>query len=74
MRAAFSDFSIKTDAQLSTEHPKVSTEINVYYRIKVDDADKEKVEKAVHLSGEKYCGVSAMLKKNCSINIFIEYL
>ena len=33
----------------------------------VSNATLEKVKKAIELSLEKYCGVSAMLKKNSSI-------
>ncbi|MDB5211171.1 MAG: putative redox protein, partial [Sediminibacterium sp.] len=37
---------------------------------KADDIDK--VKRAVSLSHEKYCGVSAMLAKHCAINYTIE--
>lgn len=74
MRVQFSDFEIITDADLTTEHPKVFTHINLTYRIRVAPEDRDKVEKAVHLSEEKYCGISAMLKKNAPINVSIEFL
>lgn len=74
MRVQFSDFEIITDADLTTEHPKVFTHINLTYRIRVAPEDREKVEKAVHLSEEKYCGISAMLKKNSPINVSIDFL
>jgi len=44
------------------------------YQIKVKIEDHEKVEKAVKLSKEKYCGVSAMLSMVCPIEFKIEYL
>jgi putative redox protein len=74
MRVAFSDFSIQTDADQTEESPKVFKEISVVYTIKVADADKEKVKKAVDLSMEKYCGVAAMLRKNSAIVSSIQYL
>lgn len=74
MRVTFSDFEIVTDADLTSEHPKVFTHIDLIYRIRVPHEDREKVEKAVHLSEEKYCGISAMLKKNSPIHVRIEFL
>ncbi len=74
MRVAFSDFSIDVDAALSDEHPRVYTEININYYIKMAEADHDKMEKAVAMSKDKYCGVSAMLEKICPINFKINYL
>jgi putative redox protein len=74
MRVSFSDFSIETRAPLTDEHPRVYTELELIYKIKVSEEDKEKVEKAVNLSEEKYCGVSAMLKKAFPIHFRIEFL
>ncbi|MBK7939128.1 MAG: OsmC family protein [Lewinellaceae bacterium] len=74
MRVAYSDFDIVTNADLTEEHPKVFSNIEIIYRIKVDKKDQEKVEKAVTLSQEKYCGISAMLRKNSPLNYHIEYL
>jgi putative redox protein len=36
--------------------------------------DEEKLRKAIDLSINKYCGVSAMLKKNAPISYTIELL
>jgi putative redox protein len=74
MRVSYTDFSLVVNAELTDEHPKVYSNIYLTYRIKVNEADKEKVEKAVKLSEEKYCGVSAMLRKNCPIHVVIDWL
>lgn len=74
MRVEYSDFSLDVDADLTDEHPRVYSEIRLIYRIKVKEEDKEKMEKAVHLSKTKYCGVSAMLSKVCPVIARIEYL
>ena len=74
MRVEFSDFNIQTNADLTEEHPKVFTTVEIVYVIKVAEEDREKVEKAVHLSQERYCGISAMLKKNSPVEFRIEYL
>jgi putative redox protein len=44
------------------------------YSIDATAKDAEKVEKAIHLSHDKYCGISAMLKKHCNITFKIELI
>lgn len=68
MRVSFSDLRIEAEADQTTEHPKVFTGIDITYRIKTESSNEEKVRKAIELSLEKYCGVSAMLRKNSPIN------
>jgi len=68
MRVEFSDLEIETEATQTEEPPKVFTEVVVTYKIKTDKANEEKVRKAIELSMDKYCGVSAMLKKNSPVN------
>jgi putative redox protein len=54
--------SVEADADLSVEHPRVFTEVRLDYRIEGTAATSE-VERAIRLSQEKYCAVSAMLRK-----------
>lgn len=68
MRVAFTDLVIEAEADQTEEHPKVFKEILITYKIKTDQENEDKVKKAIDLSLEKYCGVSAMLRKNSSIN------
>ncbi len=72
MRVQFSDFVIDAEAEQTEEHPKVFKEIIVTYRIRTAMENEDKVRKAIKLSLEKYCGVSAMLKKNSAINYKLE--
>lgn len=74
MRVTFTGFEMDIAADLTEEHPKVYSEIRLVYRFFGNNINKDKVEKAVQLSQEKYCGVSAMLKKNCPIVHSIEYV
>ncbi len=74
MHVSFSDFNLIAKADLTDEHPRVYSKIVLVYQIKVKPEDQEKVVKAVNLSKEKYCGVSAMLSKVCPITFSIEYL
>jgi putative redox protein len=68
MRVEFSYLEIETEAEQTTEHPKVFKNIMITYKIKTDPANEEKLRKAIELSLENYCGVSAMLKKTSPIN------
>ena len=74
MRVPFKGLEIDTDADLTDDHPRVYSEIRLTYRVFGDNLDKKKVERAVELSYEKYCGVSAMLRKNSPIHYSIEYV
>lgn len=74
MRVEIKNFNVKINAELTDEHPKMYHKVHIIYQIKVSDADKSKVEKAVQLSQEKYCGVSAMFKKFSDLTFEIEYL
>ena len=68
MRVRFSGFEIDVEADQTDEHPRVFKDIHITYKIKTDPANEDKVRKAIDLSLEKYCGVSAMLRKNSPIH------
>lgn len=74
MRAPVRALEIETAADLTEEHPKVYSEIRITYRFYGKDLKKSKIEKAVNLSKEKYCGVSAMLRASSEIKFVIEYV
>ena len=56
-------FHVIVEGELTDEHPKFYHKIKVIYQFKGKDLPKDKLEKAVNLSEEKYCGVSAVYKK-----------
>lgn len=62
-RVNLADFEINITAQQSEDHPKVFTEIDLEYVFYGKDIKSKDVERAIELSTETYCGVSAMLKK-----------
>ena len=68
MRVRFSELLIDTETTQTETHPKVFRDIIITYKLKADPADEEKIRKAINLSLGKYCGVSAMLKKNAPIH------
>jgi putative redox protein len=71
MRVEFSEFTIDVETQQTDEHPRVFKDITITYKMKTAPENEDKVRKAAELSLEKYCGVSAMLKKNSAIDFKI---
>ncbi len=74
MKVAFTKFEIEAEAEQTEDHPKVFTFIKMTYRIDAKPDDLDKVTRAVTLSQDKYCGVSAMLAKHCAITYTIELI
>ena len=68
MRVEFSDLKIEVEAHQTDSEPRVFKDFHITYRIKTDPSNESKVKKAVDLSMDKYCGVSAMLKKHAAIH------
>ncbi len=73
MRVIVDHFEVTADAEIVDEHPMRFDKIIVKYFLKGRDLPPEKIQKAVSLSEEKYCGVSATLKPQVMITseIFI---
>jgi len=65
-------FWMEISAEVNDEHPKVFKQIKLVYYFKGDNLPFEKLEKAVNLSKEKYCAVSAMLSKTAEMEIEIK--
>ncbi|MBI4912350.1 MAG: OsmC family protein [Acidobacteria bacterium] len=67
MRVPLEGFRVEVEAPLTEEHPKVFGAVKVRYVFKGKDLPMDKLERAVQLSEERYCGVSAMLRKAAPI-------
>jgi putative redox protein len=63
MRVPIEGMRIDVSATLTETDPKIYEKIKVIYYFKGNNLPMDKLEHAVQLSEEKYCGVSAMLKK-----------
>lgn len=68
MRQSVTGISIEVEADQTEDPPKVYSEIRLVYHIYGQNLKPEKVEKAIALSQEKLCGVTAMLQKNSPVN------
>ena len=62
MRVDVKSFTISVDAELTDEHPKQYTSLKLLYEFEGEDLPENKIERAVKLSFENYCGVLAMYK------------
>lgn len=74
MKVNFTKLEITASAEQTDDHPKVFKYIDMLYRCDASAEDLDKVTRAVSLSQEKYCGISAMLAKHCEIKFRIELI
>jgi len=68
MRVDYQTFDMEIVGDRTDEHPKVYEHITIRYRFDGDPLAVDKVVRAVTLSQEKYCSVSAMLEKSARID------
>lgn len=67
MRVAVENLEVSAEGELADEHPKSFVKIRVTYRVEGDNVDASKLKRAIELSNDKYCGVSATLKPTVQI-------
>jgi putative redox protein len=63
MRIDLKSLNVIVEGELSEEHPKRFQKMHVVYEVEGDNLPMDKIEKAVSLSEEKYCGVSAVYRE-----------
>ncbi|HQQ03145.1 MAG TPA: OsmC family protein [Bacteroidales bacterium] len=68
MHVSPQNFRIEVEAEVTQEHPKVYHTIKLIYIFKGQNLPIDKLQKAIDLSQERYCGVSAMLRKAANIS------
>jgi Predicted redox protein, regulator of disulfide bond formation len=74
MRVDLSYFNLKVEGDINDEHPKKFKSMKVIYEFKGENLEYEKLEKAVKLSVEKYCGVNANYKDAMKMDYEIRVL
>ncbi|MGQ1787384.1 MULTISPECIES: OsmC family protein [unclassified Saccharicrinis] len=62
MRVRYDGLKIMVEANMREEHPKYYDTMKVIFKFKGADLPMDKLERAVQLSEEQYCGVSALYK------------
>ncbi|MBX3663273.1 MAG: OsmC family protein [Burkholderiales bacterium] len=67
-RAPVTDCVLEIEAERAEEDPKVFTKIHFHFIVTGRGLKPAQVERAVHLSAEKYCSASIMLGKTAAIS------
>jgi putative redox protein len=63
MRAEVADFKMVVHGELTEEHPKYYHKVAVEYHFYGSDLQEDKINKAVTLSIDQYCGVMEMFRQ-----------
>ena len=66
-RADVTDCVVEIDADRADTDPKVFTRIHFHFIVTGRELKPQQVERAVHLSAEKYCSASIMLARTASV-------
>lgn len=74
MRVEFKSLNVIVEGDLTEEHPRHFSKMHVIYEIEGDNLPMDKVKKAVSLSEERYCGVSAVYKEAMELTSEIRVL
>lgn len=74
MRVNIKGLSIKVDGDIRDEMPKDFLSMHITYIFKGSNLPLEKLERAVELSKDKYCGVSATLAKAIDLTYEIQVI
>lgn len=74
MQVEVTYFNLRIEGETRDEHPKKFLSMKVIYEFKGPNLAYEKLEKAVNLSVEKYCGVSANYRDSMDVSHEIKIL
>ncbi|WP_229797144.1 OsmC family protein [Arenibacter certesii] len=69
MKLEVEEFRIETIADITEEHPKYYDKVTIEYHFKGANLEEKKLQRAVDLSIEKYCGVMEMFRKFAELEI-----
>ena len=74
MRVEFEEFNVKVEGDITEEHPKHFSGMHIIYEFAGKDLPVDKIKKAIELSQDKYCGVSATYKKTMDLSYKIKII
>lgn len=66
-REKVTDCEIELEAERADTDPKVFTQVKMIYTFRGHDLNRDKVERAVKLSAEKYCSASKMIQMSAEV-------
>lgn len=75
MKVDYDGYRVEINGERGEEYPKpfVKIVVDFYFKGKDLESKRDKIEKAVYLSKDKYCGVSAMLSKTAEMTYNIHF-
>lgn len=73
MRVTVPEFKMEVKAELTEEHPKYYDKVWLDYHFYGNDLDKNKIQKAVDLSKDQYCGVMEMFRRFATVTVNVHY-
>ena len=73
-REPVEDVAVEVEAERADQDPRVFTRVHMHFIVRGRGLSKEKVERAIKLSVEKYCSASAMIAKTATMTWDFEVL
>jgi len=73
MKLKVDDFKIEIDANLTEEHPKFYDKVTMAFHFFGTELSESKLQRAVDLSVEKYCGVMEMFRQFSELKIETQF-
>ena len=67
MRVELKSLNVIVEGELTEEHPRHFHKMHVIYEVEGENLPMDKIQKAVTLSEEKYCGVSVVYRQALEI-------
>ena len=68
MRAEVDDFKMVVHGELTEEHPRYYHKVVIEYHFYGNDLQEDKINKAVKLSVDQYCGVMEMFRQFAKVS------
>lgn len=68
MKVPYQHLHIRVSATLTEEHPKIYDTVDIRFELEAEEIHRDKILRAVELSRDKYCGVSAMFNRFATLH------
>ena len=72
MREPLTGLEVDVTAERAPSHPRYFSAVSILFRLRGRGLSREKVDRAVELSHNTYCSVSASLRPDCPVKLEIE--
>jgi putative redox protein len=73
MRVDVPQFKMIVRGELTEDHPKTYHTVNLDYHFYGQGLKEDKIQKAVDLSADQYCGVMEMFRQFCTLNVGVHF-